>query len=224
MEKENITAPFLMLFAGPNGSGKTTFYTYLKLSNPDIANVLLVNPDVIAKEMANELNFANVNELPPELKGRIDTGAARSAIECREQLIEDRESLIIETTASSAGILKLLDKAKDVGYSVIVNYIMLQDFQLNVSRITARVKNGGHYVEPATVQRRYDRAKKLIADICIRADVFNLYDNSYAAPVHLIAKRKNQVFALQQQDNKIATYVCAQLMDKCINLHNLNLA
>lgn len=217
---ENIFPPILMIFAGPNGSGKTTFYEAIKAQNSNQDDIALVNPDVIAKQMANDLNFANVNELPKELKTRVDIGAARSAIEYRDKLIEEKQSLIIETTASASSILKLMDKAQGLGYKVIVNYLMLQHPQLNISRIAARVKKGAHYVEPEIVCRRYYKARDLIADICIHADQFNLYDNSGKKPAKLITKHENKIFVLKQ-DNPITKHVCAQLQDKNINMYSL---
>lgn len=218
---EKTSSPSLTIIAGPNGSGKTTFYEAIKAKNRKLANAALVNPDVIAKKMANDLNFANVNKLPKELKTHVDTSAARGAILYRDELIKAKKDLVIETTASSVGVLKLIDHAKDNGYKVTVNYLMLQEPQLNISRVEARVKKGDHYVDPETIQRRYYKAKNLIADICIRAGKFKLYDNSSVSPVKLITKYADKVFVHLQKDNQITKFVCSQLKDKGIKVHSL---
>ena len=41
----------LLIFAGPNGSGKSTLYRKLQAKYMSLANLPLINPDDIAKEL-----------------------------------------------------------------------------------------------------------------------------------------------------------------------------
>ena len=60
--------PQLLILAGPNGSGKTTFYQRLAAQDSSLACLPFVNADIIAQQLAAERGYANVNELPPTLQ------------------------------------------------------------------------------------------------------------------------------------------------------------
>lgn len=203
----------LVIFAGPNGSGKTTTYEAFTEVDPALASFPFINPDLIAKSLANEYGFNNVNELPDELKSVVDLKAGKIALQRREELLKSHEDGVIETTASSRSILKLIDQAHEHGYFVDVNFIVLISPKLNILRVKERVKDGVHFVAPEVIERRYERAKGLIAEICVKVDTFALYDNSTEAQIKLLEKKDGKILASSKHQHHVLDYVVAQLKE-----------
>lgn len=46
-------------------------------------------------------------------------------------------------------------EAKTNGFEVIMFYVGLGDVRLNIERVAARVRNGGHHIETADILRRH---------------------------------------------------------------------
>ena len=47
-----------------------------------------------------------------------------------------------------------MQRAKDAGYEVGIIYVALEDPKLNVDRVAARVRQGGHAIDPDVVRKR----------------------------------------------------------------------
>ncbi len=178
--------PFLFLILGTNGSGKTTYYNFLKSSSFFYSNITFINPDILALNLANKKGYKNVNELPKDLKVLIDFQAAKQALQARINCFKQKISFIEESTASSRGTIKLIDYAKSQGYVVKVLFISLNSPKLNHQRIMSRVLLGGHFVEPSIVERRYKKALILLPEIFFKADRALLFDNSLFYRITLI--------------------------------------
>jgi predicted ABC-type ATPase len=52
--------------------------------------------------------------------------------------------LSIETTLSGHTILKRLRETRDAGYEIGLNYIALNDLEVNITRVALWVMAGGH--------------------------------------------------------------------------------
>lgn len=185
-----MSQPLLLIFAGPNGSGKSSCYEALTKTLPPKLKANIVNPDVFALKLTQELGFNNTNELNPDIKAQVDIEAGKLALKAREQLLANKEDLIIETTASSTSLLRLITKAKQLGYFTRIVFMMLNSPQLNITRIKHRVSLGGHFIDDLTVQRRYDRAINLLPQLITAADHFQLFDNS-TLPQQILLKKAN---------------------------------
>ena len=143
--------PILTIYAGPNGSGKTTCYEALKASDP-IRTVPYVNADAIALKMAQAQGYATVNELNDKLRYQLELAAGKEALTQRTALLNARTSFTLETTASSQRTLDLIAHAHQQGYEVKVNFLYLPRVELNLARIAQRVSQGGHSVPEAVVR------------------------------------------------------------------------
>lgn len=134
----------LIVVAGPNGSGKTTFVRdYLQedpldfLSADDVA--LKISPD------------------QPEI-ARIEAGR-----EFSRQLnakIEAGEGVVIESTLAGRTIQRTLLQARRAGYSVSIVFIFLESPEACIKRVRERVRKGGHNVPEADIRRRFLRSKR----------------------------------------------------------------
>lgn len=176
----NKSTPNLTLFliAGPNGSGKSTIYEHLVKEGTITQNLPFINPDVYAKQLANKHGYDNVNNLPPLLKASVDIQAGKIALKARQTCFNTKQSFAIETTASSRGTIKLIEEAKNKGYKVNVEYVLLKNSELNKIRIKSRALFGEHFIDPEVVERRFNKAVELLPEILAKADNARLFDNS----------------------------------------------
>ena len=161
--------PRCVVIAGPNGAGKTTFARdYL----PAIAGLIhFVNVDLIA---------GGISPLRPELAA---VTAGRLVLRELDRLVEAKADFAFESTLSGLRYAKRMQDWKAQGYSIEIVYIRLPSPQLALSRVAARVKQGGHDVARSDVLRRYKRGWVNFLEVYRPlADHWTIYDNSEATP------------------------------------------
>ncbi len=164
--------PLLHLLAGPNGSGKTTFYE--QVLGP-VTGLPFINADVIAREFWPDPDHDRSYE------------AAKVAKQRRDEMIAQRRSFIAETVFSHPSKLELIRQAQSADFLVIVHVIVVP-LALSMRRVEARVRHGGHDVPQDKQEERFSRLWPLVADALRLADEGFAYDNSSAkSPYRVIA-------------------------------------
>lgn len=161
--------PRCVVIAGPNGAGKTTFARdYL----PGIAGLIhFVNVDLIA---------GGISPLRPELAA---VTAGRLVLRELDRLVEAKADFAFESTLSGLRYAKRMQDWKAEDYSIEIVYIRLPSPQLALTRVAARVKQGGHNVARPDVLRRYRRGWANFLEVYRSlADHWTIYDNSEATP------------------------------------------
>ena len=173
-------SPTLIIFAGANGSGKTTAAEYLLKR---IGLKEFVNADEIARGLS------------PFNPASQAVSAGKLVLKRTDRLIGQGKSFAIETTLSGHHIRKIIAKAKAAGYVVELYYLFCRDVNVNLARITNRVKQGGHHVPADDVRRRYWRSlvnfHTVYKDIC---DIVYLYDTTGESLVFMARKIAGQPF------------------------------
>lgn len=169
--------PRIIVFAGPNGSGKTTITESLKRQAAFPATY--INADDIARTELGHM---------PDLFER-NLAAARLAEQRRKQALERGISFACETVLSTPGKLALFQQAKSNGFQVELVFITTCDAEINIARISNRAALGGHSVEPDKVRERYERAMRLLPSAVELADTFEAFDNSATQPMRVATKR-----------------------------------
>jgi len=149
------TKPAVLVFAGPNGSGKSTVAQNLPVFGT------YINADDIKKE--NDLT---------------DIEAAEQAEHLRIALIDKCADFSFETVLSTERNLLLLQNAKEHGYEVQCIYVLTCDENINVARVKARRKAGGHDVPADKIRARYHRALALLPKLIEICDKIVIYDNT----------------------------------------------
>lgn len=139
-----INQPTCWIIAGPNGAGKTTW----ALDNlPSVAGCeRFINADLIA---------AGLSPLDPE---RQQLKAGRLLLGEIEANVAARHNFAFETTLSGKGWLRLFKRLIAEGWRVELIYLALPDVSMSHMRVAERVRNGGHNIPSAAIQRRFSRS------------------------------------------------------------------
>ena len=166
--------PRLYIISGPNGSGKTTA-SYSML--PELLDCTeFVNSDEFAKHLS-----------PFAPEGAYIT-ASRLMLRKVNYLFERREDFCIETTLATRALLKMTRSAQEKGYFVTVIYFWLNNPDIAVQRVAARVQAGGHDIPEETIRRRYQMGINYLFHRYMQAcDKWILADNSNP-PFDIIAE------------------------------------
>ncbi len=96
----------------------------------------------------------------------------------RQKLMEKRVSFSFETVMSSPDKVALLEKAQSLGYRTYLYYIATDDPAINVARVRARVRLGGHDVPEEKIRTRYGRSLDLLLAAIRHTNRAYLFDNS----------------------------------------------
>lgn len=151
--------PIIVALAGPNGAGKSTFYqAHLKP-----AGLRFVNTDVLAHELG-------MDAYP----------AAEVTAAIRKELVKQHESFVFETVFSDPVGDKraFLSEATDVGYTVVLCFIGLNDHQRSEERVAMRVTQGGHDVPSDKLPARFTRTLANLEAAIHELPHVLVYDNS----------------------------------------------
>jgi predicted ABC-type ATPase len=136
----------LYIIAGCNGAGKTTAsYTIL----PEILDCKeFVNADEIAR---------GISPFQPEKAG-IEAG--RLMLNRIKKMTESGENFAFETTLSTRSYVKIISRARQLGYQITCLFFWLNSEELAISRVETRVKEGGHHIPEDVIRRRYKNGLK----------------------------------------------------------------
>lgn len=151
--------PVLHLVAGPHGAGKTTFYEFLVAPRhpglPFLHGTPQVGEDLLAAQ-------------------------ARTDEECRSLLVASK-SFVMESAMGTASPLALMERARALGYEVVLYALALDEPRTLLQRINQRVREGGHAVPSHEVLERYPRALENFRRAIRIADLGFLMDAADAA-------------------------------------------
>lgn len=125
--------PVLAVFAGPNGAGKTTLVRWL---------------------MAHGLSFPN-HQNADDINITRKRAAERRRVQPRSEFLEQRQSFSYETVLRSPAQIAKMQDARDRGFHVRLFYIGIDDPEICIERVAARVRRGGHDVSDRLVRENY---------------------------------------------------------------------
>jgi predicted ABC-type ATPase len=169
-ENNAVKLPEVIVFAGPNGSGKTTITG-------------------MAKTVGEYINADDIKRTTL----CTDIEAAQKAEELREKMISEKRDFTFETVLSTDRNLLLLKKAKEQGFFVRCIYVLTANADINVARVSARQAIGGHGVPEDKIRSRYSKALALIPQLVEVCDILHVYDNT-KEPFRIFKKRKDVYF------------------------------
>lgn len=187
-----------IFYCGTNGVGKSTLRSF----NQDSVQII-IDSDHIAQE---------INPDNPRLA---DFEAGRKAIELFQFAINQHISFSMESTLSGKSILQRMKKAKASGFYVRLNYVAVDNVNINLARVTARVKAGGHFIDEVTIRQRYEISAQHLLLALPYCDEVLIYDNSFEQPNLIFWLNQKQIYVLHH----LLPEWCVDLQSK---LHDLN--
>lgn len=153
----------MFVFAGNNGSGKSTIRNL-------IVDRIGVSINIDADALARAIDAGQ-----PE---RHKVSAGKEAIKIVRECIRNKREFSIETTLAGGNVIRQMREAKENGFEVVMFYVGLGDYRLNIERVAARVKNGGHHIPSEDIIRRHHTSiENLLAHLDL-IDYLVLIDNS----------------------------------------------
>lgn len=167
----------VVVYAGPNGSGKTTMMDAVKHRGLQIDGLTVyppvdeINPDRVAQQLLD------IPEGPQR-----ERAAQRKAVELRNTLLDQGKPFSFETVMSHPSRINELQRLKLANYEVVLTFITTNDPQKNVQRVAQRVRDKtttGHDVPVDKIVARYERTLDLLPKAVEVADASFIYDNSY---------------------------------------------
>jgi predicted ABC-type ATPase len=96
----------------------------------------------------------------------------------RQKLMTVRASFTLETVMSSPDKVDLLRHAQRLGYRNYLYYVATEDPLINVSRVSHRVRTGGHTVPEDKIISRYYRSLDLLIKAIKCTNRTYIFDNS----------------------------------------------
>jgi predicted ABC-type ATPase len=181
MEEDNKAPPFLLVIAGPNGSGKTTITNALRAKGYDLGEY--INPDDITQGLL-------ADNPSPSTQDIFDANRKAQGIseQRRQAALAEGHSLSFETVMSHPSKLDFMREAKGKGYNVSFFFVGTDDPTINLGRVAQRVQDGGHNVPAERILSRYERVMGLLPDAVKISNYARIYDNSrFDDPLRLTA-------------------------------------
>jgi len=165
-----------ILIAGVNGAGKSTFYH----SDYNIGDFF----DFCDSNALQDLHRVNADEILREFGSWRDTNdsmkAGRIAVKKINDFLKEGASFCQETTLCGRGVIKNINKAKDLGYKVGIIYVGIDSPELAISRVEQRVQHGGHGVDENDIRRRFYESFDNLNTIIDKCDGVLFFDNTSA--------------------------------------------
>jgi predicted ABC-type ATPase len=155
----------MLVIAGPNGSGRTTLASRLRIDKYSRGAELL-DPDAVAMEQ-----FQDASE-----HGMVE--AARWVTARREELLAARKPIAFQTVFSTYEKLDFLERAKRAGYFIRMFFVGTRDPRINAARVCDRVIRGGHAVPIDKIVSRFRRSMANLPLAINLVDRAYIYDNS----------------------------------------------
>lgn len=169
-----MTKPYLIILAGPNGVGKTTFARANLVEF--IRSGAFLNADDLARDMR------------PEDVAAVAVGAGRRLIDERQARLSAGQSFCIETTLATRTLLRFVKQAQAAGFRTRLIFLFTPYPQLNELRVKQRVMAGGHNVDTATIHRRHRKGLESLADYWDTCDEAVLFDARTETPRETLVK------------------------------------
>lgn len=95
-----------------------------------------------------------------------------------EESIRVRKDFTFETTLGGNSITKLLTRALDEGFEVVMVFVGLDSPVRHMERVGSRVRAGGHHIPEQKIRERYTSSIRNIVRLAPRLTMLRVYDNS----------------------------------------------
>jgi len=173
----------VIIIAGPNGCGKTTFAKeFLKKKKLPFLN---------ADEIAAKIN--------PHDVAAVKFQAGKKFLNKIQDYIKNEKSFAVESTLSGKYLLDIITALKKKKFKIHIIYIFLDCPPLAIERIKIRVQKGGHFVPDEDVIRRFSRSKNNFWNYYRRvSDSWQLFYNGEGRLFHTATGNYDEFSVIQE--------------------------
>lgn len=156
----------LVIIAGANGAGKTTFY---QQNQQRFEQFTYISADEFLRKM-----HGNWRKSDDQIKAMLQADAAI------RKLIDQHINIVYEVNlgGNARSLVKIMDLAHSMQYSVTVIEIKIRDAALAVERILQRFKAGGVGADSALITQRFTNLESDFAELGQAADQVIKLDNT----------------------------------------------
>ena len=156
----------LIIIAGINGAGKTTFY---QQNHQQFNQFTYISADEILRKM-----HGNWRKSDDQIKALLQMDATV------RKLINQHVNIVYEVNlgGNARSVVKIMDLAHSMHYSVTVIEIRIRDAALAVERILQRFKAGGFGADSALITKRFTELESDFAELEQTADQVIKFDNT----------------------------------------------
>ncbi len=131
--------------------------------------------DAVTFETSFRFRANSIKLLMPQAKERL---AQILADFLRKTLLQEGKKFSFETVFSHHSKLDIMREAVKAGYKVYLYFVSTESADINVYRVSARKKKGGHDVPEDKIRGRYQRSLDLLYDASQLAYQAFYFDNS----------------------------------------------
>ena len=116
--------------------------------------------------------------LSPFRPETVSIQAGRLMLGRLHELLAAGETFALETTLATRHYWRFIQEAREQGYFVSLFFFWLNSPDLAVSRVEARVREGGHNIPEPVIKRRYEGGlRQFFTAYCPAVDSWSLIDN-----------------------------------------------
>jgi predicted ABC-type ATPase len=183
-----MSNPTLLIIAGCNGSGKSSFSKALSPENTSPYDYDLVFLD--------KYNSLIDSELRDRMAHNLSSENLRTSI---ENAIANRESFCYETNFNSTP-LYWPTIFKQENYRLELAFFCLDSIDKAKERVRIRVENGGHFVPDAEIEERYRLGYKHLNENWKFFDSIHLFETSQYdhQPKHILTIEQKELIILEE--------------------------
>jgi len=134
--------PVLYILAGPNGTGKTTFYSIAVQTGLIDKDLPFINVDLITQNLGG---YTQENYIQAE-------NIYRNTV---KKYIDSNTDFMIESNLADSRSYEWLTLIKSKNYQLFLYYLSTDDVAINIGRVQRRVLEGGHDIPESIVKSRY---------------------------------------------------------------------
>ena len=178
--------PTLLIVAGCNGSGKSSFSKALSPNNS-----LPYDYDIVFLDIYNSLID---NELRERMAHNLSSEDLKSNI---EEAILNKKNFCYETNFNSSPLYwPTIFKQKE--YRIELTFFCLDSIDIAKERVRIRVENGGHFVPDHEIEERYNLGFKHLNENWKFFDTIHLFETSKydCEPKHILTIERNDLIVL----------------------------
>jgi len=192
-----VRQPDLVIVAGCNGSGKSTYSKFL------------VEDGIIPFDY--DLRFKFHYESLPDSEFREQFAKNKTTIELESSIefsFKNQKTFCFETNLLDFPI-NWVDRAKNLGFRIVIFFFCLESIALAKRRVLIRTKNNGHFVENDVIESKWKAGYKNINLYYQLADLVVFIDNTKEdSPTVLfeLVKESDFRFVIEKHVEEIPDY------------------